>query len=142
MRALKQITMLSAILLLVGCASAPNASSSNAPSTTASPSSTEAAIPETGPTSRLGLTCGDVLPAEIVAQTVQVDMVVTDLMADPSAASPLSYAVSQLGGVSCQASVGVTTVQGGAETGYSSVAVQVLPEASAHWLAFQEKTPP
>ncbi|TFD71217.1 hypothetical protein [Cryobacterium gelidum] len=55
----------------------------------------------------------------------------TDLMVRPQSATPLGYAVSQVGGVSCLAS---------GDASAQSVSVQVLPEASTQWTTYAGKT--
>ena len=72
------------------------------------------------------------MPAGLVASELNRTTVTTDLMVRPQSATPLGYAVSQLGGVSCLAS--------GDGAAQSSVSVQVLPEASAQWATYAEKT--
>ena len=67
-----------------------------------------------------------------MASVLNRTSVTTDLMVRPQSATPLGYAVSQLGGVSCLAS--------GDGAAQSSVSVQVLPEASAQWATYAEKT--
>jgi hypothetical protein len=80
----------------------------------------------------LALACDDILPAGLVASVLNRTTVTTDLMVRPQSATPLGYAVSQVGGVSCLAS--------GDATAQSSVSVQVLPEARTQWATYADKT--
>ena len=140
MRGLNIFTVLTVAVLLSGCAGAPPAPGAS-PLETANPSSSPSAAAPSEPVSRLGLTCNDMLPASLVASAINTGMTTTDVMVNPASATPLGYAVSQLGGLSCEAGVGVSTVSGGSEAGYSSVNVQILPGASALWASSEEKNP-
>ena len=71
------------------------------------------------------------LPSGLVATVLHTTTVTTDLMGRPQSATPLAYAVSQLGGVSCLVS--------GEVAGQSYVSVEVLPEATTQWMTYTAK---
>ena len=102
MRGLNICVVLAATVVLMGCATAPVAieTADRSPEPTAAAS----AAPVSEPASRLGLACDDVLPAGLVASVLNRTTVTTDLMVRPQSTTPLGYAVSQVGGVSCLAS--------------------------------------
>ncbi|TFD29183.1 hypothetical protein [Cryobacterium lyxosi] len=125
MRGLKTLAVIAASIVLAGCASAPAAIE------TVEPSAATSAAAASQPTSRLGLTCDDLLSPVLVANVLNTTTVTTDLMVRPASASPLGYSVSQFGGSSCLAR--------GEEAAQSWVSVQVLPEATAQWATYAEK---
>ena len=73
------------------------------------------------------------MPSVLVSYLLNSSTMTTSLMVNPRSATPLGYAVSQLGGSSCLAS-NPANLQ-------SFVSVQVLPQAAKQWATFAEKTP-
>ncbi|TFD86286.1 hypothetical protein [Cryobacterium serini] len=125
MRGLKILAIVAMSTVLAGCASGPAAVETTAPLVEAS------AVPVSEPTSRLGLACDDLLTSILVENLLDTTTVTTDLMVKPQSATPLAYAVSQLGGVSCLASGDVAD--------QSFVSVVVLPEATTQWATYAAK---
>ena len=126
--------VLAGSFLLAGCAAGPAATPSASPPPTDGivASETASPTPAAAPTSRLGLSCADVLPEMLVADLVHDNLITTDMMVDPALATPLGYSVSQLGGVSCRA--------GGAPD-FAFVSLQVLPDATDQWAAVATSEP-
>ena len=131
MRILNAVVVTAVVIMLAGCASGAAAVKTIDPSP--EQSTTPQAAPVSAPTSRLGLTCANLVPSTLVDSLLDMATAITDLSARPQNASPLGYAVSQLGGSSCLAS-GPANLQ-------SFISVQVLPQAAKQWATFAEKTP-
>jgi hypothetical protein len=123
------LAVLAAANVLTGCASGSAGVETADP--VPDPSVAASAAPASEPAARLGLTCSDAVPAALVDSLLNSTTVTTDLMVRPHSATPLGYAVSQLGGISCLSREDVDAL--------SWVSVQVLPEATEQWATYAEK---
>ena len=124
--------VLAGSFLLAGCAAGPTTTASPPPSGGIVASETASPTPAATPTSRLGLSCADVLPEVLVVDLVHDNLITSDMMVDSASATPLGYSVSQLGGVSCRAS---------GEPDLAFVSVQILPDATDQWATFATSEP-
>ena len=123
-----------AAALLAGCgaepAAHPNGSTPTPADTTAAP---------TAPTSRLGLECADLVPAELAAATVTAGLVVLPAAAAVLGASPIDYAIEQLGGIACAATDPTAAVPvDGAGPNVPGYTVLVLPDATEQYGRYAE----
>lgn len=112
-----------------GSASATDSTSSPAPPS-ATPAPPTAA---SAPSSRLGLTCSELLPETIVARTVAPGLAAVEFTANPGYAIPAAYSIGQRGGTACAASNGVVPEPGGTAPGYRGVTLLILPDAVGQW---------
>lgn len=131
------VVALVAAALLTGCGSEPAAH----PSASA-PAPAETTTEPAAPTSRLGLECADLVPAELAAATVTAGLVVLPSAAAVLGGSPIDYAIEQLGGIACAATdpTAPAPVEGVGPTvpGYT---VLILPDATEQYGRYAELYP-
>lgn len=122
-----------ALAFLAGCGAQPAANQSGTPA----PADTVAE-----PTARLGLECADLVPEDLVAETVAGGLVVVPHAVTVLGASPLSYALEQLGGTVCAATDPTVAVSvDGTGPDVPGYTVLVLPEAAQQYARYAELYP-